>query len=97
MKVTVTKVIEYSMEKQVMEDTEILTTMYQTQKIEIIGTLTTLTSTTVVIIKKIIKIIQVTTQNTVACMFHGNKTLVTAIITIITSYIIASKEISHKC
>ena len=54
MKVTVNQVRDYAMEKHVMEDTEILTALHQTQKIEIVGIPTTLTSTTISMKTKIV-------------------------------------------
>ena len=75
---------DYVMEKHVVEHAEILTVLHQTQTIETVGIPTTPTST-VVTMKTTITMIQVTTQNTVACMCHGHKSSVTVITTILIS------------
>ena len=80
-----------------MEDVEILTALYQTQTIkETIGT-PTLPTSTVVTMKTRAMTTQVTTQKTVACMCHGNKTSVTGITTILVFHNITSNEISIQC
>ena len=96
MKVIVTQVREYALEKHVMQDSEILTVLHQTQKIETLGTPATPTSA-VVTMKTIMTMIQLTTQNTVGYMCHGHKNLFTVIKTILISYNATSKEISSQC